>query len=245
MAEEIPPDVLKNLKSVTAKRARTVIDHIIKHGHITTEELEKKYGYAHPPRAARDVREQGIPLKTVRVKGSDGRTIAAYAFDDLSNIDQDKLEGRKVFSKQFKEELLHNSDCKCYICMEKYDERYLQIDHRVPYEVEGDIDYENRDINDYMLVCGSCNRAKSWSCEHCENWSGKKDITICKSCYWSFPENYSHLAGKQTRRLDLVWADEETKDFDALVKESKEQSKALPDYVKDVLKKHSKNKQGN
>src|SRR3990167_10976925 len=109
MKEKISPEFLKKLKSIQAKRPKTVIDHIIKHGHITTEELEKKYGYAHPPRAARDVREQGIPLKTVRVKGSDGRTIAAYAFDDLSNIDQAKLEGRKVFSKQFKEELLHNS----------------------------------------------------------------------------------------------------------------------------------------
>ncbi len=31
-------------KKVTAKRARVVIDHILKHGFITTEELKTTYG---------------------------------------------------------------------------------------------------------------------------------------------------------------------------------------------------------
>lgn len=45
------------------------------------------------------------------------------------------------------------------------DERDLQIDHRVPYEVAG----ESNELKteDFMLLCGSANRAKSWSCEHC------------------------------------------------------------------------------
>lgn len=54
-----------------------VIDHIIAHGFITTEDLQK-YGYNHPPRAARDVREAGIPLETFFVESSDGQRIAAY-----------------------------------------------------------------------------------------------------------------------------------------------------------------------
>jgi len=237
MKEKISPEFLEKLKSVKAKRARTVIDHIIKHGHITTEELEKKYGYAHPPRAARDVREQGIPLKTTRVKDSDGRTIAAYKFGDLSNISHDKLGGRKIFSKKFKEELMHNSDCKCYICMEKYDDRYLQVDHRIPYEVVGDVDHNNRDIKNYMLLCGSCNRAKSWSCEHCENWKNKKKSIICQSCYWAFPEKYDHIAEKNLRRLDLVWIDGEVNEYDNILEESKELSVSLPSHVKEVIRK--------
>ena len=48
-----PKEFLELCKSVTAKRPKTVIDHILKHGHITTEELRNKYGYDHPPRAAR------------------------------------------------------------------------------------------------------------------------------------------------------------------------------------------------
>lgn len=59
---DLPDDFVKKCKAVTAKRPRTVIKHILEHGYITTEELREKYGYNHPPRAARDVREQGIPL---------------------------------------------------------------------------------------------------------------------------------------------------------------------------------------
>lgn len=55
MKTEVPPEILKIIQSITNKRAKIVIDHILEHGFITTEELEKKYGYNHPPRAARDV----------------------------------------------------------------------------------------------------------------------------------------------------------------------------------------------
>ena len=74
----LPKEFVKLCKKVTAKRARTVIDHILKHGHITTEELKTKYGYDHPPRAARDVREEGIPLVTTRVQGSTGRIFVVF-----------------------------------------------------------------------------------------------------------------------------------------------------------------------
>ena len=77
---DYPPKFLKLLKNVEAKRPKTVIDHILKHGQITTEELKNIYGYNHPPRAIRDVRERGIPVQTFRVTGSDGRKIAAYKF---------------------------------------------------------------------------------------------------------------------------------------------------------------------
>lgn len=60
-SKSLPPEFLTKLKSITAKRAKTVIDHILKHGFITTEDLSTTYGYDHGPRAARDVREQGIP----------------------------------------------------------------------------------------------------------------------------------------------------------------------------------------
>ena len=73
-----PKEIIDKLNAVTAKRPRTVIQHILKHGFVTTEELENLYGYKHAPRAARDVREQGIPLEMFRVKSSDGRSIGAY-----------------------------------------------------------------------------------------------------------------------------------------------------------------------
>ena len=46
---EYPKEFLDMLKSVTAKRPRTVIQHILQHGYITSQELKELYGYEHPP----------------------------------------------------------------------------------------------------------------------------------------------------------------------------------------------------
>jgi hypothetical protein len=40
-----PLEFLKLLESVDAKRPKTVIDHILKHGQITTEDLKNTYGF--------------------------------------------------------------------------------------------------------------------------------------------------------------------------------------------------------
>ncbi|MDD9824671.1 MAG: HNH endonuclease, partial [Gammaproteobacteria bacterium] len=42
-----PTWFLKLLKSIKAKRPKTVIEHILKYGQITTEELKDIYGYNH------------------------------------------------------------------------------------------------------------------------------------------------------------------------------------------------------
>jgi len=98
--KKLPKAFIEKCKKVRAKRPRTVIDHILKHGYLTTQELKDKYGYNHPPRAARDVREQGIPLETFRIEGSDGRKIGAYRFGDPAMARFSKLQGRTAFSKQ-------------------------------------------------------------------------------------------------------------------------------------------------
>lgn len=46
---DFPKEFLDLLQSVTAKRPKTVIQHILKHGHITSQELKDIYGYDHPP----------------------------------------------------------------------------------------------------------------------------------------------------------------------------------------------------
>src|SRR3972149_8121664 len=113
---KLPKKFLARLKAIKAKRPKTVIQHILKHGHVTTEELKNLYGYDHPPRAARDVREQGIPLETFRVKNAEGRTIAAYRFADPAKVRRGGLGGRKIFSKEFKKSLIDASEGRCYIC---------------------------------------------------------------------------------------------------------------------------------
>ena len=229
------PEFLEKLKSVTAKRPRTVIEHILKHGFITTEELKEKYGYNHPPRAVRDVREQDIPIEMFRVEGSDGRKIAAYKFGEYIKENIRKTSGRTALSKKLKDELITKYGSKCFIYNESYNERELQIDHRVPFEVAGD-ESDDRIVEDFMLLSPSANRAKSWSCEHCENWLGIKDIDICKKCYWAYPENYSHVAMLESRRADIMWVGEEIPWYDALKEHSKYVDKSIQEVIKEILK---------
>lgn len=235
--QKLAKDFLDRLKAVKAKRPKTVIDHILKHGFITTEELSR-YGYEHPPRAARDVRELGIPLETFQVKNAQGRTIAAYRFGDPSQARMDQLGGRKAIPKEFKRVLLGMTKGRCQICDEQYETRHLQVDHRVPYEVVGDVirDVE-RNPNDYMLLCGSCNRAKSWSCEHCLNWLKDKRPGVCETCYWARPESYLHIALMAVRRLDIVWKGDEVKAYEKLMVRARRVQQPLPKYVKRVLEK--------
>ena len=40
MPQELPEWYIAKVKVITAKRAKTVIDHILAHGHITNEELK-------------------------------------------------------------------------------------------------------------------------------------------------------------------------------------------------------------
>lgn len=68
-------DFIEKLNSVTNKRARFVIDKILEQGFCSTQDL-KDGGYEHAPRAARDVRELGIPLVTFKVKDRNGKSIA-------------------------------------------------------------------------------------------------------------------------------------------------------------------------
>jgi hypothetical protein len=237
MAEKpkYPKEFLELCRSVAAKRPKTVIDHILKHGHISTEELKTRYGYDHPPRAARDVRELGIELETFRVASASGRKIAAYRFADPTRKQFRRFSGRTGLSKRIKDQLIQKYGCRCFIYLETLDERDLQIDHRVPYEVAGEA--EELKVDDFMLLCGSANRAKSWSCEHCENWKSIKDKRICLSCYWAFPESYRHVAMRQIRRIDLIWQGEEVEQYETLKSEAVHSGVAIPQFVKDVLAK--------
>jgi len=227
------------LKSVSSKRARIVIEHILEHGQITTEDLEKM-GYNHPPRAARDVREAGIPLETFRVQSSDRRSIAAYRFGDLSEIREERIQGRKTFPKKLKDDLYKISGGKCAICSGKFESRYLQIDHKVPYEVAGDEQESEWNTDDYMLLCGSCNRAKSWSCEHCENWLNDKLPQVCETCYWASPESYIHIALREVRRADILWNEDEVKAYERLKKSARRNQAPIPEHVKKIIENYLK-----
>ena len=237
MSEHIfPEEFMELLRSVSAKRPRTVIDHILEHGQSTTEELRDIYGYNHPPRAIRDVREHGIPIETFRVVGSDGRRIAAYRFGDPSEERSVQLSGRTAFPTALKRSLIERFGARCNLHLETSPENELQIDHRVPFEIYGDAELSDA-FSEYMLLCAPANRAKSWSCEHCQNWH-TREVSPCRSCYWAFPEQYSHVAMRDVRRLDIMWSGDEVKDYERLRDEAEGNAETLPGFVKNVLRAH-------
>jgi len=216
MSTQYSEEFLALLNSVDAKRPRTVIQHILEHGYITSQELKDTYGYNHPPRAVRDVREYGIPLVTYRITGTDGRSVAAYKFGNPSEATNiiSKTAGRTVLSKALKQALVEKYGSKCFVYLKTMDERLLQVDHRIPYEIDGEPN--EVDVESYMLLSPSANRAKSWTCEHCDNWVNK-DPEFCVKCFWAHPENYEHVAGSQHRILSIVFTGNEVEDYNHLI----------------------------
>lgn len=225
---KIPKALLKEISKVTNKRARFVLDAIVKNGLVTTEQISDA-GYEHPPRAARDVRELGFPLTTVKVKHTNGRTIAAYTFSLERKFESDKI-GRQVLSKKQRDSLIRAIGGKCQICGAVHN---LQIDHRIPYQVAGESQKEEADP--YQLLCGACNRKKSWDCEHCLNWTLNKELATCMSCYWAEPSRYTHVAMEEQRRVDLVWIKEEIPDFQRIEEQAKIQKISIAKLIKRIL----------
>lgn len=161
--------------------------------------------------------------------------IAAYRFDSPDKIIRGRIGGRQVFSKRFREELVELYGARDAITGERYAARYLQIDHRVPYEIAGDPHPETPQPAEYMLLTASSQRAKSWSCEHCPNWQEDRSEDMCRSCFWAFPDNYSHVAGEEIRRVDIEWRGTEVRVFDKIRKRALVDDMTVAAVIKRLL----------
>jgi hypothetical protein len=89
-----------------------------------------------------------------------------------------------------------------------------------------------------MPLCGSCNRAKSWSCEHCENWQTLHNPDMCRTCYWYGQAQYEHIAMQPIRRLDMVWTGTEVADYEQLQQEAAIIEQDIRDYIRTLLRHH-------
>ena len=152
-----------------------------------------------------------------------------------------KTSGRTQLTEKLKNALLEHYGARCNLYGEEYPARLLQPDHRIPYEIGGDPE-NMMDLDRFMLLSPSANRDKSWACEHCENWS-KKDISMCKECYYAYPENYSHIAGKLEKRVSVIFNDEDMYLYDELLAQAsengitcEEETKRMIAYYQKMLK---------
>ena len=95
-----------------------------------------------------------------------------------------------------------------------------------------------------MLLCGSANRAKSWSCEHCVNWLELKQPEICRNCYWVYPDQYTHIAMREVRRADILWTGPEVEVYENLKERTLRLQRNIPSYVKEIVEQHLKSNPG-
>ena len=232
----LPEDFREVLDAVTNKRARYVIDTILQKGFCSTEDL-KKAGYEHAPRAARDVREIGIPLETFKIKDSMGKQIAAYKFGDWEKAKKTnqlaKTSGRTQLTEKLKNALIDKYGAKCNLYAEEYPARLLQPDHRIPYEIGGDPE-NMMDLEHFMLLSPSANRDKSWACEHCINWNNKS-VDMCRVCYYAYPESYEHIAGKKEKKLNIIFDDNDMELYRNVVHQAELHGRSYGEQVKRML----------
>lgn len=205
---------------------------MLEKGSITTDQL-KEMGYEHPPRAIGDVKDNGIPVIKKMEVSKTGRRMARYFLGLASDI-RDGQTGRTNFSKKFRQQLLAAYGSKDAITGAVHEPRSLQIDHRVPFRVGGDAGLATDDIAAFMLLDGKSQRQKSFSCEQCQNFLSLGDPEICRTCFWAFPESYSHVAMQELRRVDIVWQGDEIHDFDAIKNRAEQCGQTITEYLKSL-----------
>lgn len=232
--QKLPATFIERLKKLKSKRAKVVANHILEHGFITTDDI-RNYGYKDPYRPTMDLRDEGIPLESYKIKNQQGVTISAYKFGNPADVRPERSGGRKAFSRAFKTKLIKQQGNICAICLDEIEGRYLQIDHRVPYQIAGEDSLIKRDINNYMLLCRSCNRSKSWSCEQCDNFINTKNPKTCLLCYWGNNNNYEHIALQKIRRVDITWRNDEVTVYELLNQEASSQGISLAKHLKNLL----------
>jgi hypothetical protein len=221
------------------KRAIAVLKALLNKGSITTDDLNA-LGYNHPPRAVGDVRDAGIPIVTGTTVSKTGRRMAVYSFGDPSRIQSGRVGGRSAFPKAFKAALIEKYGSIDCITGAKLDERVLQIDHRIPYRIAGDIGLSDHDVKDYMLLDASSQRAKSWSCEHCPNMMTTRKESLCRTCFWASPESYKYVATRQMRRTDIVWQGPDVSLHDRLKVQADRRKTTVAEILKRLARQNSK-----
>jgi hypothetical protein len=237
MSSAVDPKIQELAERIIAegknKRAIAVLKALLDRGSISTDELND-LGYNHPPRAVGDVRDVGIPIiKVTAISKRTGRSMAIYSFGDASQIQNGRIGGRSALPKKFKAALIIRYRSRDCITGAQLDERVLQIDHRIPYRIAGDKGLDNQDVEAYMLLDASSQRAKSWSCEACPNMRNR-DEAVCKRCYWAFPEDYDHIATAQIRRIDVVWQNHEVEDFKRIELIASAKQMTVADFLKNI-----------
>lgn len=230
---KVPSELKAAVEAVTNKRARFVLDFILANGLITADDIQRQ-GYREHRRAVMDCRDLGFPI--IKTK-SPGGGIGAWTLDVDDGMRAGRT-GRKTFKKSFRQQLIAQAEGRCEICGAPEVDRQLQIDHRIPYEIDPGSGDEVE--AEYQMLCGSCNRSKSWTCEReCPNWE-LRDPSLCQTCMWANPAEYEHIASRLRRKITIVLDGAEGADlFDRLKKAASDAGQPLDEFLRSRLGRES------
>jgi hypothetical protein len=226
----------KLIPKLKSARARKALKYILENGSVSTYELAKM-GYGHPPRAAQDLKEAGVALKTTypRKHPETGNRMGSYVLNAEKPITEDNFSGRGALPKNLEQELYDHYGVSCNLDAYDHGKRSLQADHRIPYAVSGDP--EGFDVDDWQILCGSHQRKKSYECENCPNYA-EKDVDVCRSCFWAFPEDYTHIATRPVKRLDLTWGEERMHIYDKVEEYATKNGFTVREAVHQLIVRH-------
>jgi hypothetical protein len=220
-------------KVKVSKRAQRALEFLLDEGSVTTGDLQAA-GYDHPPRAVRDLKDAGFTIES-KIVNVGGKHMSQYTLVDSMSAD---FAQRRPISNMFRKQLFEQHRYRCAVCGGLFITRMLQADHRVPFHIGGDP--EVLETKAFMPLCASDNRAKSMSCETCPNWQ-VRDVDMCKACYWHDPEDYSHVATVDERRLTITARDDDVATIDDLKAEADALAMTIGDLVLQRLAEVRKN----
>jgi hypothetical protein len=112
--------------------------------------------------------------------------------------------GFQTLPARKRDEFLRESHLTCALCRCQFEKKRLCGDHRVPHRVAGNRLTEQEGMLAYQVLCYTCNNRKQKACAACPNQQTKRDIEMCRSCFWAYPDTYTHVAGQPERRLEIV-----------------------------------------
>lgn len=211
-------------------RARKAVEFILQHGSITSDDI-LAMGQGHPPRTIADIKDAGIKTASTMVIVNGNRRAQYTLVPDTSG---EAESDRKLIPKKFRDQVFTTHGYRCAVCNGSFTSRELQADHRIPFRIAGDGD--DWLVDDFMPLCAADNRGKSWSCEHCSNWT-KRNPAMCETCFWSHPEGpYKHVAGEPIRRIDLSWTGaNEVRVYDQMAREAQRKNMTPGEYLKSLI----------
>lgn len=242
MGSLIDPKVRELAERVIAtkpnSRAAAALAIMLDTGSVSTADLEKRL--RHPPRAIADAKDAGVPIKMTLVTAErEGRKVrmAVYSFGSSSDIQDGRIGGRSILSKAFKQKLLDQYGSRDCISGTRLDPRVLQVDHRIPYRIAGDAGLAGHDVAAYMLLDASNQRGKSWSCEQCPNMRPEyRKASVCRTCFWAYPEAYKHIATVEIRRTDIMWTGDDVSAHDRLKGVAESEGVELPELLRQLAR---------